>query len=57
MAFSLGSTPIVVVSDPNIAHEILTSPYFASRPIKESARQLMFTRAIGFAADGSSGAC
>lgn len=53
MAFSLGSTPVVVASDPNIAREILTSPHFASRPIKESARQLMFTKAIGFAPDGS----
>ncbi|KAL1540548.1 cytochrome P450 78A7-like [Salvia divinorum] len=52
MAFSLGSTPAVITTDPCIAHEILTSPHFASRPIKESAKQLMFSRAIGFAPDG-----
>lgn len=52
MAFSLGSTPAIVAADPCIAREILTSPHFASRPIKESARQLMFSRAIGFAPDG-----
>ncbi|KAK6139027.1 hypothetical protein DH2020_027225 [Rehmannia glutinosa] len=52
MAFSLGSTPAVVTSDTCIAREILTSPHFASRPIKESAKQLMFSRAIGFAPDG-----
>ncbi|KAG8377331.1 hypothetical protein BUALT_Bualt08G0022100 [Buddleja alternifolia] len=53
MAFSLGSTPAVVTSDTCTAREILTSPHFASRPIKESAKQLMFSRAIGFAPDGS----
>ncbi|KAI3465411.1 hypothetical protein Pfo_022074 [Paulownia fortunei] len=52
MAFSLGSTPAVVTSDTCVAREILTSPHFASRPIKESAKQLMFSRAIGFAPDG-----
>ncbi|KAL0324923.1 UNVERIFIED_CONTAM: cytochrome [Sesamum radiatum] len=52
MAFSLGSTPVVVTNDTYIAREILTSPHFASRPIKESAKQLMFSRAIGFAPDG-----
>ncbi|XP_057793241.1 cytochrome P450 78A7-like [Salvia miltiorrhiza] len=53
MAFSLGSTPVVVTADTCIAREILTSPHFANRPIKESARQLMFSRAIGFAPDGT----
>ncbi|KAL3819341.1 hypothetical protein ACJIZ3_005246 [Penstemon smallii] len=53
MAFSLGSTPAVVSSDPTIAKEILTSPHFADRPIKQSARSLMFTRAIGFAPNGT----
>ncbi|XP_051139844.1 cytochrome P450 78A7-like [Andrographis paniculata] len=53
MAFSLGSTPVVVTSEPCVAREILTSPHFASRPIKESARELMFSRAIGFAPDGA----
>lgn len=53
MAFSLGSTRAIVSSNPTIAQEILTSPYFADRPIKESAKQLMFSRAIGFAPDGT----
>ncbi|KAL6191030.1 hypothetical protein ACLB2K_037423 [Fragaria x ananassa] len=52
MAFSLGSTPAVVASDPHTAREILTSPYFADRPVKQSARSLMFTRAMGFAPNG-----
>ncbi|XP_043719609.1 cytochrome P450 78A7-like [Telopea speciosissima] len=53
MAFSLGSTPVVVSSDPQIAKEILTSSHFADRPIKQSARMLMFSRAIGFAPNGT----
>ncbi|KAI3451079.1 hypothetical protein Pfo_007744 [Paulownia fortunei] len=53
MAFSLGSTPVVVASDPQLAKEILTSPHFADRPIKQSARSLMFSRAIGFAPNGT----
>ncbi|XP_075476001.1 cytochrome P450 78A7-like [Primulina tabacum] len=53
MAFSLGSTPVVVASDPAVAKEILTSPHFADRPIKQSARSLMFSRAIGFAPNGT----
>ncbi|XVF29908.1 hypothetical protein REPUB_Repub16aG0011000 [Reevesia pubescens] len=53
MAFSLGSTPVVITSDPQIAHEILTSPHFANRPIKTSAKKLMFSRAVGFAPNGT----
>ncbi|XP_059453481.1 cytochrome P450 78A7-like [Corylus avellana] len=53
MAFSLGSTPAVISSDPIIAREILTSPHFANRPIKQSAKTLMFSRAIGFAPNGT----
>lgn len=53
MAFSLGATPVVVASDPQTAKEILVSPYFADRPIKLSARSLMFSRAIGFAPNGT----
>ncbi|KGN62106.1 cytochrome P450 78A7 [Cucumis sativus] len=53
MAFSLGSTPVVVASDPNTAKEILTSPHFADRPLKQSAKSLMFGRAIGFAPNGT----
>ncbi|KAI9098450.1 hypothetical protein K1719_025075 [Acacia pycnantha] len=53
MAFSLGSVPAVITSDPHIAREILTSPHFADRPVKQSAKSLMFSRAIGFAPNGS----
>lgn len=53
MAFSLGSTPVVVASDPKTAKEILTSPHFADRPLKQSAKSLMFGRAIGFAPNGT----
>ncbi|CAI9780960.1 unnamed protein product [Fraxinus pennsylvanica] len=53
MAFSLGATPVVVASDPLTAKEILTSPHFADRPIKQSAKSLMFSRAIGFAPNGT----
>ncbi|GAB4845216.1 hypothetical protein Ancab_038627 [Ancistrocladus abbreviatus] len=53
MAFSLGSTHVVVTSDPQIAKEILTSSHFGDRPIKQSARELMFDRAMGFAPSGA----
>jgi cytochrome P450 family 78 subfamily A len=53
MAFSIGSTPAVVSSDPLVAKEILTHPCFADRPVKRSARELMFARAIGFAPNGT----
>lgn len=53
MAFSLGSTPVIVASEPNTAREILMSPHFADRPIKQSAKSLMFSRAIGFAPNGA----
>ncbi|XP_007020207.2 PREDICTED: cytochrome P450 78A7 [Theobroma cacao] len=53
MAISLGSTPAVITSDPQIAREILTSPHFANRPVKSSAKKLMFSRAIGFAPNGT----
>eukprot|EP01018_Ginkgo_biloba_P038433 Gb_11826 [translate_table: standard] len=52
MAFSLGSTPAVITSDPDVAREMLSSPYFADRPVKQSAKQLKFDRAIGFAPNG-----
>ncbi|KAF8026703.1 hypothetical protein BT93_F3241 [Corymbia citriodora subsp. variegata] len=53
MAFSLGPTPAVVTSNPQIAREILTSPHFANRPLKQSLKSLMFGRAIGFAPEGA----
>eukprot|EP01018_Ginkgo_biloba_P017238 Gb_30745 [translate_table: standard] len=52
MAFSLGSTPAIITSDPAVARELLSSPCFADRPLKQSAQQLMFGRAIGFAPNG-----
>ncbi|URD88898.1 cytochrome P450 [Musa troglodytarum] len=53
MALSLGDTRVVVTCDPNVARDILNSPDFADRPIKESAYGLMFHRAIGFAPYGA----
>ncbi|KAJ8770954.1 hypothetical protein K2173_022178 [Erythroxylum novogranatense] len=53
MAFSLGSTPAIVTSDPQVAREILNSPHFADRPIKLSAKSLGFSRAIGFSPNGT----
>ncbi|WOL11535.1 hypothetical protein Cni_G20298 [Canna indica] len=53
MAFSIGSTPAVVSSDTAIAREMLSHPAFADRPLKYSARELMFSRAIGFAPSGT----
>eukprot|EP00253_Pinus_taeda_P008059 PITA_08059 len=52
MSFSLGCTPAVITSDPEVARELLTSPHFANRPLKQSAQQLLFGRAIGFAPNG-----
>ncbi|KAI5595692.1 hypothetical protein POPTR_003G173500v4 [Populus trichocarpa] len=52
MAFSLGSTRVIISSHPDTAREILCGCSFADRPIKESARLLMFERAIGFAPSG-----
>ncbi|RLN39057.1 cytochrome P450 78A1 [Panicum miliaceum] len=52
MAFSVGDTPAVVSSCPATAREVLAHPSFADRPVKRSARELMFARAIGFAPSG-----
>lgn len=52
MALSLGTTPVIISSHPETAKEILSSPSFSDRPIKASARLLMFERAIGFAPHG-----
>uniref|UniRef100_J3MZF4 Uncharacterized protein n=1 Tax=Oryza brachyantha TaxID=4533 RepID=J3MZF4_ORYBR len=52
MAFSLGETPAVVAGHPDVAREILHSPAFTDRPVKESAYGLLFHRAIGFAPHG-----
>ncbi|CAL9188037.1 unnamed protein product, partial [Musa hybrid cultivar] len=52
MAFSVGLTRFVVSSRPDTAREILNSSAFADRPIKESAYELLFHRAMGFAPFG-----
>ncbi|XP_010939200.1 cytochrome P450 78A5 [Elaeis guineensis] len=52
MAFSVGFTRFVVSSHPETAREILYSSAFADRPIKESAYELLFHRAMGFAPFG-----
>lgn len=53
MALSLGTTPMIISSHPETAKQILCSPSFSDRPIKASARLLMFERAIGFAPHGT----
>ncbi|KAG8088251.1 hypothetical protein GUJ93_ZPchr0010g9276 [Zizania palustris] len=52
MAFSVGETPAVVSSCPATAREVLLHPSFADRPLKRTARELLFARAIGFAPSG-----
>lgn len=52
MAFSVGSTRFVISSRPEPAREILNSSAFADRPVKESAYELLFHRAMGFAQYG-----
>ncbi|KAJ1407353.1 Cytochrome P450 [Sesbania bispinosa] len=53
MVMSLGSTPVIISSHPETAKEILFGSSFSDRPIKESARLLLFERAIGFAPSGT----
>ncbi|MCO5602420.1 hypothetical protein L7F22_056551 [Adiantum nelumboides] len=53
MAFSLGDTRVILTCVPEVAKEILCSSSFADRPIKSSARDLLFHRAIGFAPQGA----
>ncbi|XP_058080868.1 cytochrome P450 78A5-like [Magnolia sinica] len=52
MAFSIGLTRFVISSHPQTAKEILNSSAFADRPVKESAYELLFHRAMGFAPFG-----
>ncbi|KAM7269700.1 hypothetical protein ACFE04_025197 [Oxalis oulophora] len=52
MAFSVGTTRVIISSHPETAKEILTNSSFSDRPIKTTARLLMFERAIGFAPSG-----
>ncbi|XP_039142020.1 cytochrome P450 78A5-like, partial [Dioscorea cayenensis subsp. rotundata] len=52
MAFSIGFTRFIISSHPDSAKEILNNSSFADRPIKESAYELLFHRAMGFAPFG-----
>ncbi|XP_076904038.1 cytochrome P450 78A5-like [Bidens hawaiensis] len=52
MAFSVGLTRFVISSHPDTAKDILNSTDFADRPVKESAYELLFHRAMGFAPYG-----
>ncbi|TKY55004.1 Cytochrome P450 78A5 [Spatholobus suberectus] len=52
MAFSVGFTRFIISSKPETAKEILSSSAFADRPVKESAYELLFHRAMGFAPYG-----
>lgn len=52
MAFSVGFTRFVISSHPDTAKELLNSSAFADRPVKESAFELLFHRAMGFAPYG-----
>ncbi|KAL7232197.1 hypothetical protein ACSBR2_010259 [Camellia fascicularis] len=48
MAFSIGFTRFIISSHPDIAKDILSSSAFVDRPVKESAYELLFHRAMGF---------
>ncbi|XP_073015220.1 cytochrome P450 78A5-like [Primulina eburnea] len=52
MCFSVGFTRFIVSSSPESAKEILNSSAFADRPVKESAYELLFHKAMGFAPYG-----
>ncbi|XP_071693592.1 cytochrome P450 78A5-like [Rutidosis leptorrhynchoides] len=52
MSFSVGFTRFIISSEPETAKEILNSSAFADRPVKESAYELLFHRAMGFAPYG-----
>ncbi|XP_059644978.1 cytochrome P450 78A5 [Cornus florida] len=52
MAFSIGFTRFIISSHPETAKDILNSSAFADRPVKESAYELLFHRAMGFAPFG-----
>ncbi|KAK7245579.1 hypothetical protein RIF29_40426 [Crotalaria pallida] len=52
MAFSVGFTRFIISSSPDTAKDILNSSAFADRPVKESAYELLFHRAMGFAPFG-----
>lgn len=48
--YSLGSTPTVITSDPDVARDLLSYPHFADQyDLKQSAQLLMFGKAMRFA--------
>ncbi|CAL5382264.1 unnamed protein product [Camellia sinensis] len=49
MAFSIGFTCFIISSHLDTAKDILSSWAFADRPVKESAYELLFHQAMGFA--------
>jgi len=51
-AFSVGLTRLVVACRPDTAQELLASAAFADRPVKDTPRELLFHRAMGFAPSG-----
>ncbi|KAL7214940.1 hypothetical protein ACSBR1_027173 [Camellia fascicularis] len=52
MAFSIGFTRFIISSHPDTAKDILSNSAFADQPVKESAYELLFHRAMGFAPYG-----
>ncbi|KAL7215114.1 hypothetical protein ACSBR1_027310 [Camellia fascicularis] len=50
--FSIGFTRFIISSHPDTAKDILSNSAFADRPVKESAYELLFHRAMGFAPYG-----
>ncbi|XP_048441168.1 cytochrome P450 78A5-like [Pyrus x bretschneideri] len=52
MSFSVGLTRFVIASHPETAKEMLNSTAFANRPVNETAYELLFHRAMGFAPYG-----
>ncbi|KAH0455343.1 hypothetical protein IEQ34_015375 [Dendrobium chrysotoxum] len=52
LSFSIGSTTAVISSDPTLSRELLSHPLLSNRPLKLSARQLLFSRSLGFSPYG-----
>ncbi|KAM1085537.1 hypothetical protein ACFX2B_011169 [Malus domestica] len=52
MSFSVGLSRFVIASQPETAKEMLNSTAFANRPVNETAYELLFNRAMGFAPYG-----
>ncbi|KAL6996346.1 hypothetical protein U1Q18_006477 [Sarracenia purpurea var. burkii] len=52
MAFSIGFTHFVISSHPDTAKDILNISAFVDHPVQESAYELFFHRAMGFAPYG-----